>query len=226
MEHGPKQAGVAKLRIRQHACPRDATRAHLAEQGQRLAPFLLKAHAAGNPRRGPRGGGQPRLGQVQRGAEQVGAHPGPQGRRNGHLAIGDLAQRATVLARDPDRVRALLRETRAVDDHQPLAFGQHRPQAPPDAVGAPRGVGDEVLKGLVGPRIGYARQHRFHRLARAVAEQPLDVPAQGQLLGTMPEALLEGVEPPHQAVQLANGVTVVHCRAAYRIRRKCTMSSN
>ena len=108
-------------------------------------------------------------------------------------------------------------EARAVDDHQACALGQDRPQASPDLVGPSRGIGDEVLERLVGPGFSDARQHRFHRLARAVAEQPLDVAAQRHVLGAMPEALFEGLEPPHQAAQLRNSATVGHCRAAYRM---------
>ena len=111
----------------------------------------------------------------------------------------------------------MLRNARAVDDQQAFALGQDRPQPSPDLVGTPRRIGDEMLNRLVGPGLGDARQHRFHRLARAVAEQPLHVPAQRHLLGAMPEALLEGFEPPHEAAQLGNSATVGHCRAAYRM---------
>ena len=72
-----------------------------------------------------------------------------------------------------------------------------------------------LLERLVGPGLGHARQHRFHGFARAVAEQPLDVPAQRQPLRAMPEARRECFEPSHQAVQLGNSAAVVHCRAAY-----------
>ena len=71
MQHGPKQAVVAELGIGQHARQRDATRAHLAEQRQRLAPLPLKADAVGNPRPHPGAVGQPRLGQVQRKGKPV-----------------------------------------------------------------------------------------------------------------------------------------------------------
>ncbi len=217
MQLGAKQAIVAKFRIRQHARHGEATGAHLAEQRQGLAPLLLKADAGWNSRPLPGGVGQPGLRQVQRGPHQVAAQPGPQGRRDGHLTIGDLPQGPAVLASHPYGVSALFGEARAVDDHQACALGQDRPQASPDLVGPPRGIGDEVLERLVGPGLGDPREHRFHRLARAVAEQPLDVAAQRHVLGAMPEALFEGLEPPHQAAQLRNSATVGHCRAAYRM---------
>ncbi len=225
MQLGAKQAVVAKFRIRQHARHGEATGAHLAEQRQGLTPLLLKADVGRNPRPLPGGVGQPGLRQVQRGPHQVAAQPGPQRRRDGHLTIGDLPQRPTVLAPHPHGVLALFGKARAVEDQQAVALGQDRPQSSPDLVGPPRGIGDEVLERLVGPGLGDARQHRFHRLARAVAEHTLHIPAQRHVLGAMPEALLEGFEPPHQAVQLRNSATVGHCRAAYRMSRKSTMSS-
>ena len=196
-----------------------------AEQRQRLAPLLLKADAGRNPRPRPGSIGQPGLGQVQRGPQQIPAQPCPQGRRDRHLAIGDFPQGPTVLAPHPHGVVPLFGKARAVDDQHALALGQHLPQPSPDLVGPPGGVGDEMLEGLIGPGLGHARQHRVHRFARAVAEQPLHVPAQRQPLRPMPEALVERFEPPHQAAQLGHGATGVHCRAAYRIQRKSTMSS-
>ena len=44
-----------------------------------------------------------------------------------------------------------------------------------------------MLEGLIGPGLGHARQHRVHRFARAVAEQPLHVPAQRQPLRRCPK---------------------------------------
>jgi hypothetical protein len=65
------------------------------------------------------------------------------------LAIRDLAQRATVLARDADRMRALFGKTGPVDDQHAAALGQHLEQPSPDPVGVPGRVRDEMLKGLV-----------------------------------------------------------------------------
>ncbi len=125
MPHGPKQAGIAKLRIGQHAGAGEAAGAHLPEQGERLAPLRLQPDTPGKPRPIAGGVGQPRLGHIERGPQQVGAQPGPQRRGDRHLAIGDFPHGPTVLAGHPDRGRPWLGETRASEDHQPFAFGQH-----------------------------------------------------------------------------------------------------
>ena len=96
----------------------------------------------------PRVGCQPRLRQIQDGPEHPRAGARPQGRGHGDLAIGHLAQRATVLARHADRVCPLFGETRRIEDQHPLALGDDHPQLAPDAVGAPGRLRDEVLKGL------------------------------------------------------------------------------
>ncbi len=90
MPHGPKQAGIAKLRIGQHAGDGEAAGAHLPEQGERLAPLRLQPDTPGKPRPIAGGVGQPRLGHIERGPQQVGAQPGPQRRGDRHLAIGDF----------------------------------------------------------------------------------------------------------------------------------------
>ena len=48
MPHGPKQAGIAKLRIGQHAGAGEAAGAHLPEQGERLAPLRLQPDTPGS----------------------------------------------------------------------------------------------------------------------------------------------------------------------------------
>src|SRR2546430_10724920 len=99
--------------------------------------------------------------------------PQRDGRRD--LAIRDLAERATVLPNRADRVWALFRKTGAVEDQDAAAFRNHRAQSPPHLRGVPGRVRDEMLEGLIGDRLGHPRQHRLHRLALAVAEDPLDV---------------------------------------------------
>ena len=54
----------------------------------------------------------------------------------------------------------------------------------------------------------------------------MDVPTQRQMLRTMPEAFLERVEPPHQAVELANGAAVVHCAAPYQKQKYNVLKSD
>ena len=203
--------------------PGGSTAAH---ERQRQSPLFLKQQRRGNPRRGaPRQIADPRLGQIQQGAEGPRPTAGPQRRRHGDLAIGDLAQRAAVLARHADRMRARFRKARFVEDQDARALGQHRPQPTPHDLGVPRRVRDEMLEGLVRRRFADARQHRRHRLARAVAQQPVDILAQGHVLGAMPEALLEVIQPMRQASQQRPRVPIEHRVAAYRQSPKGTMSS-
>jgi hypothetical protein len=158
--------------------PRGAT---AAQQRQGEAPFLLKARrgwdAGGGP---PRRIGRPRLGYVQQGAERPRSPSGPQ--RGGHrdLTIRDFAERPTVLPRHADGMRALFRKAGLVEDQDPSALGEHRAQATPHDVRVPRRIGDEVLQGLVGARLGHAGEHGRHRLARAVVQQALDIMPQRQ----------------------------------------------
>ena len=88
--------------------------------------FSWNDRVAGMLRRGaPVGVARPRL------AADTAPRPAPRARarpqRRGHrdLAIGDLAQRAAVLARHADRVRALFRKAGAVEDQHAAALGQH-----------------------------------------------------------------------------------------------------
>ena len=84
---------------------------------------------------------------------------------------------------------------------------------------------DEMLKGLIGDRLGDARQHRLHRLALAVAEDPLDVGPQRQQLRAMAEAALELLEPADQSLNARRRRVVDHRAAPYQTMRKSTMSS-
>ena len=171
------------------------------------------------------GVGDPLVGQIQRRPQQVGPDACPQRRGDRHLTIGDLPQRPAILARHTDRVGPLFRKARAVENQQTFAFGKHGPQATPDGVGVPRRIGDEVLEGLVGSGLGHPRQHRFHRFARAVAEQPLHVPSQRKHLRAVAEAHFECFEPRHQPTQLIDRAAVVHCDSGYRTQTLGTMSS-
>ena len=107
----------------------------------------------------------------------------------------------------------------------PLRSGSHGPQTTPDGLGIPRRVRDEMLERLVRRRLADARQHRRHRLARAVAQQPVDVLAQRHVLRPVTETVLELIEPPRQPTQQRPRVPIEHARAAYRNQRKRTMSS-
>ena len=157
--------------------------------------------------------------------EKPGAHAGPQRHRRRDLAIGDLAERATVLARDADRVRALFRKAGPVEDQDAAPFRNHRAQPTPDRSRVPRRVRNEVLEGLIRDRLGHARQHRLHRLALAVAEDPLHVRPQRHQLRAMAEAALELLEPAHQALDARRRRLVDHRAAPYQTMTKSTMSS-
>ena len=86
-------------------------------------------------------------------------------------------------------------------------------------------MGDEMLEALVGRRIRQPREHRLHRLARAIAQQPGGVVPERHGLRAMAEARRERREPSHQALQHRGRVVVEHRDAAYRKRSKRTMSS-
>jgi hypothetical protein len=92
------------------------------------------------------------------------------------LAIDDLPLEAAVLSPYANRVLALFEKRGGIKNQHALMVGENRSEAPPHTVGAPRCVCDEVLEGLVRAWFGHSRQHRFHRLARAVAEDSLNVP--------------------------------------------------
>jgi hypothetical protein len=107
-------------------------------------------------------------------------HPQCGGHRD--LTIGNLPERAAVLASDADRMGALCRKAGPVEDQDAFALRQQRPLPPPDAIRNPQRVGDEVLKRLGRFGIGDTRQHRFHRLAHAVAEHALHISTQREHL--------------------------------------------
>ena len=195
MQHGAKQTIVAKFRIRQDTRHRESAGPGLAQQQERLAPFFLKAEGNGNTRLGARGGGEPLGRDIQGGAKEIRAGARPQRGGDGHLTIGNLAQRAGILACHAHRMRPLLRKARAIENQQAFPFGNHRPQATPDGIGAPGRMRNEMLEGLVRAGLGHPREHRFHRFPRAVAQQPLHVPPQGEHLRAMAEAHFEDFEP-------------------------------
>ena len=138
VQRPPKGGDIAELGVRQHRRDVQPRGARPSDQGEGLPPFLLKDHARWDLRdRAPVGVGEPRLRHIQQRAGEPRPRAGPQRGRHRDLAIGDLAERPTVLARDADRMRALFREARAVDDQHAAALGQHLEQPPPDPVGVP-----------------------------------------------------------------------------------------
>lgn len=92
---------------------REPTGWHLPQQAERQAPSLLEPHRTRNPGALTRQRCEPFLRQEPR-AETPRSHAGPQRGSDSDLAIGDLAERATVLARDADR-----RGPRDASQHRP-----------------------------------------------------------------------------------------------------------
>jgi hypothetical protein len=70
--------------------------------------------------------------------------------RRGHLAIADLARRSADLPLGPDRVRAVLRERRAIDRQH--ARPHRRPELGPDSGAVPRRMRYEMLQRWLGDR--------------------------------------------------------------------------
>jgi hypothetical protein len=120
---------------------------------------------------------------------------------------------------------SLFGKTGAVDDQDAVAFGQHLEQPPPDPVGVPDCMGNEMLKALVGNRVGDAGQHRLHRLAIAVAEQPVHIRPQREPLRAMAEAALKRLEPANQALHARRRRAIDHRAPAYRNHPIGTRSS-
>lgn len=175
MQGGAQRGDIPKFRIAEDRRDREARRAHLPQQGQRVAPLFLKDDAGWNARAGPLRRRQLRLGQIQLRPEKPAADAGPQRHGRRDFAIRDLAERATVLTYRADRVWTLFRKTGAVENHDTTPFRNHRAQSTPNRRRVPGRVRNEMLEGLIGDRLGHPREHRLHRLALAVAEDPLDV---------------------------------------------------
>ena len=212
--------------VRHDGGQRQTGRSTATDQRQRQAPFLLKHECRRNARRGaPHPIGCPCVRHIQQRAERPGSPPGPERGRHGDLAIGHFPQGPAVLPRHADRMGTRLGETRFVEDQNAGALRQPRPQPTPYALGLPWRVRDEMLKGLIGRRLADASQHRRHRLARAVAQQSVDVPAQRHVLRAMTEAVFELIQPPRQSSQQRPRVPIEHCGAAYRQSANRTMSS-
>ena len=99
-----------------------------------------------------------------------------------HLTVGHLARRAGILARDADRLPALLLKARIIHDQHPIPFtGQPLHLRDPLAVERyviPHHVGQQMMKLLL---IGL-RHHRCQGvtvLERRLTEQAGDILAQG-----------------------------------------------
>ncbi len=229
VQRAPQRRTLAELRIAEHRRHGDPAGADLPQQCERELPLRQAADMRRNAGACPLGGRQPGLGEVQRGAQHPRLGPRPQGPRHGGLAVGDLAERAAVLPRHADRVRALLGKAGAIENEDARAIGNRGAQLPPHGLGRPRRIGNEMLERLIRARIADALEHRTHRLAPTVAQQPEQVATEGAALGDVREAHFERLEPGAQAIEPRRRVgrqSRQHWDAAYRTRRKSTMSSN
>ena len=98
----PKDRDVAVRGVGQHSRARQTRGPSPPEECQREAPLFLKPHLRRHLNAfAPRAIARPLGRQIQRRAQQPRTALGPQKDRRGHLAIGDLAECAAVLARDP-----------------------------------------------------------------------------------------------------------------------------
>ena len=226
MQRCAKRGHVAEFGIGEHG-------RELQPAGARL-PQQAAAPDAISPETGPRqeSARAARASGVSHSSGRYSAAPSTRPRTPVHSAavtatwqFAILPSAPQVLARHADRRRALFRKARPVEDQHPAALGQHRPQPPPDAVGVPGRVRDEVLKGLIGDRLGDAGQHRLHRLPLAVAEDALHVTPQRQQLRPMAEAAFELLEPAHQSLNARRRRVIDHRAAPYQTMTKSTMSS-
>ena len=226
VQRAPEGGDVAELGVREHSRDLQPRGARASDQRQRLTPFLLEGRAGRNlcPR-APVGVAEPRFREIQQRTGHPRAHAGPERGRRRDLAIRDLAQRTTVLTRHADRMGALFGKTGAVDDQYAAALGQHLEETPPDPVGVPRRVRDEMLKALVADRVRDAGQHRLHRFAIAVAEDAVHVRPQREPLCAMAEAPLKRFEPANQALHARGRRAIDHRAPAYRIHTIGTRSS-
>ena len=213
VQRSPEGGDVAELGVGEHRRDLQPRGARAANQRQRLTPFLLEGRAGRNLRhRAPIGVAEPGFGRYN-------SAPIIQARAPVHSAavtatwqFAILPSAPQVLTRHADRVRALLGKAGAVDDQHAPALGQHLEQPSPDPVGVPGRVRDEMLKALVGDRVGDAGQHRLHRLPIAVAEHAVHVRPQREPLRTMAEAALKRFEPANQALN-ARGRRAIDHRA-------------
>ena len=181
----------------------EAGRADLPQQRERQA---ATSPGSGRVRRNLRRAAAPPASAIP--PARYNAAPSIQARTPVHSAavtatwqLATLPKRAAVLPRDGDRASALLGKTRAVENQHAAALRNHRAELSPDALGAPGRMRDEVLKRLIRARIGDALEHRAHRLAPTVAQQPEQIATKRAALRDVREADLERLEPLAQAVE-------------------------
>ena len=193
---------------------------------ERQAPLLLEPQRRRNLRALSRLGRQPRLGHdTTRRPPSTPARPstGPPSRRPGSWRPCPTSR--SIAGRRATERRPCLGKLVPSRISTPRALGNHRAQLPPDALGAPRRMRDEMLERLIRPGIGDALEHRAHRLAATVAEQAEQVATKGPALRDVTEAHLERLEPVAQLIEPRRSVarqSRQHRATAYRTCVKST----
>ena len=192
MQGAAQRRVVAEFRVAEHGGDLEARRADLPQQRERQAPLLLKPQRRRNLRALPRLGRQPRLGQIQRGAQHPGAHARPERGGDGHLAVGDFAQRRrSTAARRRPSVGPASGKLVPSRISTPVRSGITVRSCRQTRSALQGACGDEVLERLIGPGIGDALEHRAHRLASTVAEQPEQIATKRAALRDVREAHFE-----------------------------------
>jgi hypothetical protein len=175
-----ERRGQAIACIRQHRRKPNASGADAVDLGQRnlrLRPRRppVLGHAG---LRHPVGGAGPALRQKQAQADHHRNLVPRQRQRHQRLAIGGLAERRGVLRRDPDRMRALLRQRRVVDDKDCAGAPDQLVRLDREFLFQPRFVPDAArneMMQLVVVAGRPSRRHRLDALALARPNQPSNV---------------------------------------------------
>jgi hypothetical protein len=122
----------------------------------------------------------PGFGQIERPVDEGVTVPGHVGREHADLAVGDLAGRARVLARDAAGALALLEKAGLVEDQHGIRVGQRLQRVVAHEVAQHvRLPAAATEDGLLAPRAGIARRLGPHPagLAPLRPEQPVEEPA-------------------------------------------------
>ena len=119
---------------------------------------------------------RPVLRQIKRPVDEGMAVARHIGGEHADLAVGDLARRTRVLARDPARRLALLQKASFIDDQNRVLVGQSFQRVLAHDVAQGIGVPPPAPQNrLLAPRAGITSRFRAHpaRLARLVAQKPV-----------------------------------------------------
>ena len=222
----PQRRTLAELRIAEHRGHGDPARPDLPQQRQRELPLRLPADTRPECGRACAASG------VSHDSGRYNVAPSIHARAPVHNATVTAVWQLAILPSAPQYCRATPTEcgpcfgkARAVENEDARAIGNRGAQVAPHGVGRPRRIGDEMLERLIGARIADALQHRAHRLAAAVAQQPEQIAAKRAALRHVREADLERLEPFAQAIEPRRRIarqSRQHRAAAYRSRAKST----